>query len=149
MEVFKIIKVSKVVGKFELSVVLDESNLLEVKDTVSKILIDFKNKEESYFIVESDKHSNLIDVENDCSEMINYIDSILNNPNQLLDFIDELPKKKNGSYYKGRVKFLKRMDNCCDFYTDFTNAWSLPVLRLKVISDTECNVEFNIEQITF
>ena len=143
------IKVNKLVGKFDLSIILDETYLSKVKETISKMLIDSRNGEENYFVVETDKHSNLIDIENDCLEMLNYIDSLLSNPNQLLNFIDDMPKKKNGSYYKGRVNFLKSMDNCCDFYTDFTNAWSLPVLRLKAISDTECSVEFNLEQITF
>lgn len=70
-----------------------------------------------------------------------FLDSIEEDPSILEAYVKDLRKKKNGEFWKGSVNSVLRFDNISIYYTDFTNAWSVLDLRVKVRDFQTCELE--------
>jgi hypothetical protein len=59
------------------------------------------------------------------------------------EIINSLPKKKNGTFAKGRVKVLHRARSLSQLWED-SYGYAAPEVRIKVRGDLEAYVEFGI-----
>lgn len=57
------------------------------------------------------------------------------------EIINDLPKKKNGTFAKGRVKTIHRANSFAQEWED-SYGYGAPEIRIKVLSDLEAYVQF-------
>ncbi len=63
-----------------------------------------------------------------------------NDPKQLIPYIKEIRKKKNGKFWSNSGVTIQKMESVCHYFTDYTNAWSMYQLRLEVVNESKCEL---------
>lgn len=106
-----------------------------------------KSGDEPYQILWEDADSEDVDVYRDLSNIRLILDQVEENADHLISTMMEIRKKKNGGFWKnsGMDVYIARYTT--RYFTDFTNAWSVLVLRLDVIDEDTC--EFGLRYRTF
>lgn len=130
----------------ELTVILPDFDSL--KDSIKQFRENYYEegfvKESGYncmlYKIYTDKHSTFNEVEEDVEDMLELIESIENNNDLLIEHIEKVRKKKNGLFWNKSGYCIKTLEACTEYFTDFTNAWSTPELRLDVINENECKL---------
>lgn len=84
------------------------------------------------------KEESLSDIE----QMIKFVDSLENNKDSLSEYVCDVRKKKNGKFWLNSGTTLSRLEFVTEYFTDYTNAWSTPQLRLEVIDADTCELVF-------
>lgn len=59
---------------------------------------------------------------------------------ELLPHVDKVRKKKNQKFWSNSGHDILPLSNISEYFTDFTNAWSVFVFRLEVVSETVCEL---------
>lgn len=119
---------------------LSNFNFDKERDYASNFIERFEKEEETFYIIWELNKSGLEEITNDVEDMIEMLNSIQENPEILLEYVKDIRKKKNGMFWRNSGTVIRRMDNCTDYFTDFTNAWSTPELRLDVIDENTCKL---------
>lgn len=130
-----------------LSVKLCDFN--EERESVRDYLDRLNKCEETYHLQYERRESTKEEVESDVKSMTEMLNQIESNPSFLEPFVKEIRKKKNGLLWKNSGVVIKMMDHCCDYFTDFTNAWSTPELRLDVVDELTCKLSIRERTYTF
>lgn len=84
--------------------------------------------------------SNQEDVLSDLNEMVSLLRKIEAKPEILAPFIEEIRKKKNGWFWSNSGTDVRIAENCTEYFTDFTNAWSALMIRLDVLTEDTCKL---------
>lgn len=82
---------------------------------------------------------------NDIADMENTIKDFINNPDKLKVIIENMPKKKNGTFYGRSRRDIDSMEMVSTYHTDFTNSWHYYKLVVRVVSDLVCNMTLGME----
>lgn len=90
----------------------------------------------------SEDYSTFDEVEKDIDLMMELVNELENDIDLLKNYVGLIKKKKNGTFWLKSGYCIKDLESCTEYFTDFTNAWSTPELRLDVISETECTLRF-------
>ena len=61
---------------------------------------------------------------------------------KLIEFIERVKKKKDGTFYKGRVVETARCDNCT-YFEEWHNTWTYNELKVKAIDDTILSISYS------
>lgn len=80
------------------------------------------------------------DVLCDLDELASLLREIEAKPEILAPFIEEIRKKKNGWFWSNSGADVQIADNCTEYFTDFTNAWSALMIRLDVLTEDTCKL---------
>lgn len=81
-------------------------------------------------------------------EVLELLDGMEEDPSLLVDSIEVVTKKKNGEFRKGGVAVISYLENTSEYYTDFTNAWSVGCIELKALDGKTCELRYNNRQCT-
>ncbi len=76
-----------------------------------------------------------------CDMMLEHLDR-MTTPKFQQWCIDNADRKKNGTFYKGRIVSREICDNCV-FITEWHNTWIYDALTVKAISDTQLELTLN------
>lgn len=142
-------KIKFEIGNKELYVLL--SDLSELKKQVLYFKDIYYSENEGYvkekdincmlYEIYTDKYSSYEDVCSDIDSMLDLIEKIETNPEEFLkESVEKVRKKKNGLFWLKSGYTIQSLDYCTEYFTDFTNAWSTPELRLDVLNETECEL---------
>lgn len=120
-----------VLGKHEFEVIANKENLIDIARGI------FQFEEETYcqlwetpegsgYLTKEEFEDNLkefeLEIEKACEESnLEYI-------------VKDMPKKKNGTFYKSRKIVVSQCDNST-FFTEWHNSWNCIELRFSAISD--------------
>lgn len=67
----------------------------------------------------------------------------------LLPSVEKVRKKKNGKFWSNSGYDMLQLTNISDYFTDFTNAWSVFVFRLEVLNETTCELVLRSRTYTY
>lgn len=62
------------------------------------------------------------------------------NPGIVIPYLDIIRKKKNGGFWKQSGADVLIAENCTEYFTDFTNAWSALMIRVDVDAEAKCTL---------
>ena len=62
------------------------------------------------------------------------------NPGILIPHLEVIRKKKNGGFWKQSGTDVLVAENCTEYFTDFTNAWSALMIRVDVDAEAKCTL---------
>lgn len=88
------------------------------------------------------------DVVNDLNSLSSLLRKIEENPELLAPFIGAIRKKKNGGLWKKSGADVLIAENCTEYFTDFTNAWSTLMIRLDVLTEDTCQLSVRTRTFT-
>lgn len=54
--------------------------------------------------------------------------------------VEKVRKKKNNKFWSNSGHDILQLTNISEYFTDFTNAWSVLVFRLEVLNETTCEL---------
>lgn len=87
------------------------------------------------------------DVFADLASLTELLERIEANPDVLIPFVEEVRKKKNGGFWRNSGTDVRVAQNCTEYFTDYTNAWSALMIRLDVLDENTC--ELSVRNRTF
>lgn len=76
----------------------------------------------------------------DLDSMISYLEEIETDFDVLIPHVEAVRKKKNGDFWKNSGTDVLIAENCTEYFTDFTNAWSVLMIRLDVETADTCTL---------
>ncbi|WP_283747782.1 hypothetical protein [Bacillus thuringiensis] len=129
-----------VINEVPLTVVVDFEG---IKKSLELKKVEVQETEEQFMkLYEVDGHATKEESLSDIEKMIEFIDSIHNEYEQLVKHVGDIRKKKNGKFWLNSGTTLSRLECVTEYFTDYTNAWSTPQLRLEVIDADTCELVF-------
>lgn len=85
----------------------------------------------------------------DLNGLIFFLLEIESNPDLLIPHIEKIRKKKNGDFWKNSGTDVLLAENCSEYFTDFTNAWSVLMIRLDVETNDTCTLDVRHRTFTY
>lgn len=110
------------------------------KKSLEQTKADYLNGEISYQPIWEREDSKKENVVSDLDAMVFYLEQIEKNVDVLIPHIEYIRKKKNGDFWKKSGADVLVAQNCTEYFTDFTNAWSALMIRLDVDTTDTCTL---------
>lgn len=107
---------------------------------LKKQKIDVMSGETEYNVIYTEDIADVDEAVADLDKMQHALSAIEADPSVLSPHIDQIRKKKNGGFWKQSGTDVLLAENCTEYFTDFTNAWSALVLRLDVVDEQTCTL---------
>lgn len=84
----------------------------------------------------------------DLASLAELLQKIQQNTDILIPFVEEIRKKKNGGFWRNSGTDVRIAENCTEYFTDYTNAWSALMIRLDVVNETTCKLSVRTRTFT-
>lgn len=110
------------------------------KESVDYIKNEYLKGEVSYQPLWEREDAKAEHVLADMENLLKLLGDIEDNADVLIPHIDRIRKKKNGDFWKKSGADVFVAENCTEYFTDFTNAWSALMIRLDVNSEDTCTL---------
>lgn len=81
----------------------------------------------------------------DIEDTRNLIATFEQDPSILEEYVEQVRTKKNGEFWKNSGLTIKYLENVSSYFTDFTNAWSVLQLRLRVLDAKTCVLQLELK----
>lgn len=108
-----------------------------------------KAVDETYDVLYELRESTREEIEADVTSMLKLLDEIEANPDMLQEHADKIRKKKNGMLWKNSGIAIQQLSYCTCYFSDYTNAWSTPELRLDVVNENTCKLSIRSRTYTY
>ncbi|MFJ8528701.1 hypothetical protein [Bacillus sp. NPDC094106] len=128
-----------IVNEVPLTVIADFDKL---KEQVTSKKVEVKEEGPFMKLYSVDEYATEEESMNDIDEMLSFLESIMNSHDVLSDYVTNVRKKKNGKFWLNSGLTLSKLSCVTEYFTDYTNAWSTPQLRLEVIDEDTCELVF-------
>lgn len=108
------------------------------KESLERTKTQYLDGEISYQPIWEREDSEKESVIKDLDALISYLEQIETNLDVLTPHVEAVRKKKNGDFWKNSGTDVLIAENCTEYFTDFTNAWSALMIRIDVESADSC-----------
>ncbi|WP_144537397.1 hypothetical protein [Bacillus thuringiensis] len=129
-----------VINEVPLTVVADFEG---IKNDLELKKVEVQEAEELFMkLHEVDEYATREESLRDVEQMLKFVNSLEHNEDALIEHVRDVRKKKNGKFWLNSGTTLSRLECVTEYFTDYTNAWSTPQLRLEVIDADTCELVF-------
>lgn len=102
-----------------------------------------------YGLEEVDAQNTIIDINNERKDLENLLSDISNEKyDRIVKTLNTITKTTKGVFRKNSVGELFVIASATDYFTDFTNAWSTMVLKLRAVAPTKIEMVFETKTYT-
>jgi hypothetical protein len=110
------------------------------REYINRFLNEYDSEVSTFDVLWELRESTREEIASDVDSMRDILERLEHNPQLITAYVEDIRKKKNGMLWKNSGVVLQHMAYCCEYFTDFTNAWSTPELRLDVVNETTCKL---------
>lgn len=142
MEQFLEFEIGSRVFKVELPDLDEEIRRLEQRK------VDFGPDYDVYQVIYTQDDSTEEQVFGDLDKMISFLKSVKEDSSALKEYVSKVRKKKNGDFWLRSIEEIVVADHCTEYFTDFTNAWSVLMISLDVEDATTCSLNVRTRTVT-
>lgn len=102
-----------------------------------------------YNVIYTDEVATVEAILADLTHLQEMMSAVEADPTILTTHIDAIRKKKNGGFWRQSGTDVLIAENCTEYFTEFTNAWSALLLRLDVEDENTCTFDLRTRTYTF
>lgn len=125
-------------------------DLEEMKQTLNYVLNNnFEEGSSCYKMYSVDHKSTDEEIRSDVEKIEKFIYSIEEGAFDFESAVSKVRKKKNGKFWAKSNEDILVLEYLSEYFTDFTNAWSVLGFRLKVQDDTTVVLELGERTYTY